>query len=111
VIEPGAPAVAVAVNVITRSAVPADALTPRIPAIADAPFTVAMSVFVPAIVPSLQLPTVAMPDSFVVCDAPVTDPPPLATAKVTATFGTLLPLASVIFTVGGFGTIAPTVAV
>ena len=49
------------------------------------PGLVAVSVLAPAVVPSVQLPTVAMPDALVVADAPVTEPPPEATAKVTAT--------------------------
>jgi hypothetical protein len=107
-IEPGAPAVAVAVNVITRSAEPTDALIPRMPAIADAPLTVAVSVFCPATLPSLQLPTAATPDSLVVCDGPVIEPPPLVTANDTATFGIALPFASAILTDGGVATVDPT---
>src|SRR5207247_694401 len=40
------------------------------------PLEVAVSVFVPAVVPSVQLPTVAIPLAFVVWLAPVIVPPP-----------------------------------
>ena len=46
---------------------------------------VARSVLAPAVVPSIQLPTEAMPEAPVVAEAPEIEPPPLATAKVTAT--------------------------
>ena len=71
----------------------------------------AVSVFAPAVFPSVQLPTVAMPSPFVVWDAPVTDPPPLVTAKVTVAPATAFPFASAILTDGGFATVAPTSAV
>src|SRR5256712_13347867 len=50
------------------------------------PLAVAVSVFVPSW--TVQLPTVATPSTPVVAFAPVTLPPPLDTAKVTATLGT-----------------------
>src|SRR6266705_1019934 len=50
------------------------------------PLAVAVSVFVPSW--TVQLPTVATPSTPVVAFAPVTLPPPLATANVTATLGT-----------------------
>src|SRR5512145_23239 len=46
---------------------------------------VAVSVWGPAVVPSVQPPTVAMPAAFVVWVAPVTEPPPDVTANVTVT--------------------------
>src|SRR5262245_2014711 len=46
---------------------------------------VAVSELRPAVVPSVQLPTAATPAAFVVWVAPVTEPPPDATANVTAT--------------------------
>jgi hypothetical protein len=52
---------------------------------------VAVSVFAPAVVPSFQEPTVATPLAFVVAPVPVAEPPPEATAKVTATPETGLP--------------------
>ena len=51
------------------------------------PVLVALSVFVPAVVPRVQLPTVAMPEAFVVAEPPVIEPPPDATAKVTVDAG------------------------
>ena len=75
-----APAMPVAVNVTDGSAPDA-----------------AVSVFVPAAVPSFQLPTVAIPLELVVAVPPVTEPPPVATVKVTVVPATALPLASVTF--------------
>ena len=69
VIEPAVPATPVAVKVIGLPASPPD---------------VAVSVFVPAVVPSFHEPTVAMPLALVVACVPVAEPPPEATAKVTA---------------------------
>src|SRR5436309_6857536 len=92
----GAPAVPLAVNVI------------------GLPFTpgaVAVSVFSPAPVPSVQLPTVAMPPASVVWLAPVMLPLPGVTAKVTATPGTGLPLASFTSTEGAICTAVPAVTV
>jgi hypothetical protein len=105
-IDPAVPDVAVAVKVMTRLAIVFDSLT----AFAPGTVTVAVSVFAPGLLPSLQLPTVATPAPSVVCDAPVIDPPPLATANVTAIFGTPLPLVSAILTEGGFATVEPTTA-
>ena len=65
-----APAVAVAVKVTGEPVSPAE---------------VAVKVFDPALVPKVQEPTVAIPEAFVVVVAPVIEPPPLATAKVTLT--------------------------
>src|SRR5205085_179292 len=92
----GAPAVPLAVNVI------------------GLPFTpgaVAVRVFWPAAVPSVQLPTVAMPPASVVWVAPVMLPLPGATANVTPTPGTGLPLASLTITEGGIGTALPAATV
>lgn len=41
------------------------------------PATVAVNWFVPGAGPSVQPPTVAMPELLVVCVAPVTEPPPI----------------------------------
>jgi len=76
VIEPATPATPVAVKVI--------GLPARLP-------EVAVSVLAPAVWPSVQLPTVAMPLAFVVGLRPVAEPPPEATAKVTAMPETGLP--------------------
>ena len=75
------------------------------------PGLVAVRVLAPAVVPSVQLPTVAMPEALVVAAAPVTEPPPEATAKVTATPETGLLLASVTSTLGAVATAVPAVAV
>ena len=71
---------------------------------------VAVRVFDPAVVPSVQLPTVAMPDPFVVAVNVVAEPPPVATAKVTLTPDTGLLLASLTITLGAVNTAEPTVA-
>src|SRR5271157_2086469 len=77
-----------------------------LPAIPE-PAAVAVRVFVPAAAPSVQLPMVAMPLEPVVCDVPVTLPPPVATAKVTATPPTGFAYWSVTRTAGGTGTAVP----
>ena len=69
-----------------------------------------MSVLGPAVVPSLQLPTVAIPDAFVVVEPPVMLPPPVPTANVTATPAIGLSPASVTFTDGAVGSVAPAAA-
>src|SRR4051812_33307939 len=88
----GAPAVPVAVNVAVSEPV------------------VAVNVFAPAVAPTVHVPSVAMPDALVVVAAPVTLPPPLATANVTFTPATGLLLASVISTAGAVASAVPTVA-
>ena len=55
------------------------------------PALVAVRLLAPALVPSVQLPTVAMPLALVMAVRPVAEPPPLATAKVTLTPETGLP--------------------
>jgi hypothetical protein len=45
----------------------------------------ALKVFTPALVPSVHEPTAAIPDASVATLAPVTEPPPLVTAKLTVT--------------------------
>src|SRR5258705_9253841 len=69
----GAPGVAVALNVVESA-----------PA-------VAVTALGPVAVPSVQLPSVARPAASVVCVAPVTPPPPAATANVTLAAATGLP--------------------
>src|SRR5712692_4266935 len=92
-----APAVPVAVNVT------------GLPISASA---VAVKVFGPAVVPSVQEVTAAMPLAFVsTAVVGLTVPPPVATAKVTAMPATELPLASRTITDGGVATAVPTVAV
>jgi hypothetical protein len=92
---PLAPGVPVAVNVTGEPESPAD---------------VADKVFWPGTGPSVQLPTVAMPEPLVFWLAPVIDPPPPVTANVTATPETAPPCASVTFTAGATGTALPAVA-
>jgi hypothetical protein len=72
---------------------------------------VAVSVFAPAVVPSVQAGLVAMPAPSVVA-VPLEPkmPEPVATAKVTDTPLTAFPLASVTFTDGAVATAVPTVA-
>ena len=60
--------------------------------------------------PSVQLPTVAMPLALVVVERPVALPPPLATAKVTFTPVIELPPASFTITLGAVVTAVPAVA-
>ena len=64
----------------------------------------------PALVPRVQLPTVATPLALVTAGAPVTAPPPLATAKVTDAPGTGRPFASVTRTLGSTDTALPATA-
>jgi hypothetical protein len=91
------PAVPVAVNVT------------GLPLIPD-PAAVAVSVFVPAVVLRVQLPTVAIPLPFVVWVPPVTLPlpPPAAGANVTLTPTTGFPAPSLTTTEGGEPTALPT---
>ena len=70
----------------------------------------AVRVFVPAVVPSVQLPTVAIPLPFVVVINPVAEPPPDATAKVMVTPLTGLLLASFTITLGDVATAVPEMA-
>jgi hypothetical protein len=65
------------------------------------PVLVATTVLLPASAPNVQLPSVAIPLAFVVCVAPVTEPPPLPTAKFTITPATGLLFASFTITLGG----------
>jgi hypothetical protein len=68
------------------------------------PAIVAVNVFGPAAAPRVQLPTVAMPSVPVLGVAPLTLPPPLTTANVTATPEIGAPVALVTLTAGGTGT-------
>ena len=72
---------------------------------------VALRVLVPAAVPRVQLPTVAIPEASLVALAPVIEPPPSCTAKVTGTPATGLSLASTTSTLGGMVTGVPTCTV
>ena len=74
------------------------------------PTNEALKVLLPAVVPKVQLPTVAIPLALVVADKPVAEPPPVATAKVTLTPLTGLLFASLTITLGNVDTEVPTVA-
>jgi hypothetical protein len=71
---------------------------------------VAVSRFSPTVPPSVQLPTVAVPEASVVAVAPVSDPPPSVTAKVTVTPGTPAPVDVATFTLGFVSTAEPAMA-
>ena len=71
---------------------------------------VAVSVLLPAVAPKVQDPRVAIPKLFVVWVAPVIEPPPVATAKVTLTPLTGLLLESFTITDGAVATADPAVA-
>ena len=75
------------------------------------PALVAMTVLLPATVPSVQLPSVAIPLAFDTALTPVIEPPPVPTEKVTGTPATGLPFASRMITLGGVATAAPAVPV
>ena len=75
------------------------------------PAAEAVTVFAQAVVQSVQLPTVAMPVALVRAVAPVSDPPPPVTAKVTGTPATGWFQASVTSTLGAVATAAPAMAV
>src|SRR5574341_1415107 len=72
-------------------AAPAVAVAVKITGLPARPAEVAVSVSVPATVPSVHEPTVATPLPFVVWLPPVTLPLPAAGANVTATPATALP--------------------
>src|SRR5947209_3054878 len=74
------------------------------------PVAEAVSAFAPAVVPSFQLPTAAMPLAFVVALVPVAEPLPLATANVTPPPESGLPYWSVTSTDGAVATFVFTVA-
>ena len=70
----------------------------------------AVRVFGPTVAPSVHEPTVATPNALVVAFKPVALPPPLATAKTTATPATGLAPASRTVTLGAMATAVPAVA-
>ena len=75
------------------------------------PVAVAVSVFTPTVVPKVQAGLVAIPALSVITAAEdANEPPPLLTAKVTATPLTALPCASVTTTEGAVATAVLTVA-
>src|SRR5205809_1749024 len=75
----------------TRPAAPAVPSAVKVTGLPVSPLDVAVRVFVPAVVLSVQLPTVAIPLPFVVWVPPVTVPLPTAAANVTVTPCTGLP--------------------
>jgi hypothetical protein len=108
------PAVAaseVAVFAAIDAAAPAFPVAVKVTVLLDEDPLVTVSVLLPDTLPSVQLPTVAMPLVFVVARAPVTDPPPDATANVTDTPLSGFPNGSVTITLGGGDTGSPAVPV
>src|SRR5256885_2966214 len=97
-------------NFARLAAGPAVPVAVKVTGLPERPAAAAVSVLVPAVVPRVQLPTVAMPLAFVVCSAPVMLPPPDAGANVTPTPCTGLLLASRTITDGGVRTAVPVVA-
>ena len=76
------------------------------------PSQVAVRVLAPTVVPSVQPPTVAMPEASVVTvGPPAMPPPPAVTAKVTLAPLTGLSCASVTMTLGAVATAIPATAV
>ena len=86
-------------------AVPAVPVALKVTGVRDP--VVAVNVFDPAVVPKVQLPTVAIPLPLVVALKPVPEPPPVATAKVTLTPLTGMSLASFTITLGAIDTGVP----
>src|SRR3989441_2794827 len=76
----------------TRPAAPAVPSAVNFTGLPVSPLAAAVSVFVPAVVLRVQLPTVAMPLAFVVWVPPVTLPLPVAGAEGTRTPATRFPL-------------------
>src|SRR5437870_3337203 len=94
------------------AAPPAVALAVEVRGLPVRPVLVAVRVLllVPAVVPSFQEPTVAMPAALVVWLLPVTEPPPVAAVKSTETPATGLPNWSLTRTEGATATLVSTVA-
>jgi hypothetical protein len=68
---------------------------------------VALSTFAPIVGPSVQEPTLAIPEEFVVAVAPETEPPPLMTENVTVAPASGEPFWSLTTTDGGGETATP----
>src|SRR5207302_3329865 len=92
-------------------AAPAVALARNVTGLPWSVADVAVKVLGPAALPRVQLVTAATPLALVACEAPVTLPPPVPGAKLTATPATGLPKASRTITAGGTATAVPTVVV
>src|SRR5207245_5150789 len=100
------------VVIASCAAAPATPVAVNVTGLPVRPVAVAVNVFGPAAVPSVQDVTAAIPLAFVsTAVVGLTVPPPVATAKVTATPATAFPLASFTITDGGMSTAVPTVAV
>src|SRR5438876_895129 len=93
------------------AAAPAVPVAVKVTGLPFTPVDVAVRVLIPAALPSVQLPTAAIPLASVVWPGPVMVPFPAATANVTATPATGLPLASLTMTAGGIGTALPAATV
>src|SRR5207302_1321892 len=89
------------------AAAPAVPVAVKVTGLPESVPDVAVSVLLPAVVPSVQLPTVAIPLASLIWVAPVTLPLPGPGAKVTDTPETGLPNASVTITDGGTGRVLP----
>jgi hypothetical protein len=74
------------------------------------PVAVAVNVFTPAVVPSVQLESMARPAASVVCTGPAALPPPDARVKVTATPAMAFPKVSRTITRGAAASAVLTVA-
>ena len=92
------------------SAAPPTPIAVKVTGAALRPVAVALRPLAPALVPSVQLPTAAMPKASVVAEAPLTNPPPETTSKVTRTPDTGLLPESVTSTLGAMATAVPTAA-
>jgi len=93
------------------AAAPAVPVAVKVTGLPESVPDVAVSVLLPAVVPSVQLPTVAIPLASLIWVAPVTLPLPGPGAKVTDTPETGLPNASVTSTDGAIKTALPAGAV
>ena len=89
----------------------ATAVAVKVTGLPDNPLPVASKVCGPAVGPSFQLPTVAMPDAFVTTVPPVTLPLPGPGVNVTVNPATKFPFASVTFTLGAVAMLPPAVPV
>ena len=108
--DPDAPATG-CVTITSLLAAPAVPVAVNVTGEPDSEPEVAVRVFAPAVVPSVQAGDVATPEEFVdTTPDDARDPPPVATANVTDTLGTALPAASLTNTLGAVDTAAPAVA-
>lgn len=92
-------------DLVSVAALPAVPVAEKVTAV-SAPVE-ALNVFGPAVVPRIHDPTVAIPEPSVCTDAPVTEPPPPATANVTVTPAAGDPFSSLTITEGDGETAVP----